>query len=534
MKKMRVCFALALALVLAVSALGVPVTASAAPAKNEYGIRRYVAIGESVVTGMNDHSSTNRDSYGCWENGFAVELADRLGLIDENSPKTHPNGNERWYYTTPNDTAFQAWAFPALRTREIRHWLDPEFEYVEDDFVRLWLDDEKMRAQYDENVIKIRKDVTRADLVTLSIGGNDLFISQLQNTAWALEDPEIGLSSGMVVDLVMSKLGFADAPALPETVNENEVLARFLALFAKNVVQGYNEAKENYPKILEELRELNPEAQIVVIGEFNPLHDLSLTDGKLPVRLGEILDGVFLPLNLLMISSAAEYDCDYVSILDVPTDSSFHPTDEGYQQIADRIQEVLRPATPRNLFEDVDHLSSESREAIDWAVKGGITTGTSDTTFSPDKICTRGQIVTFLYRAAGSPAVPEYEISGRFTDVRPGAYYADAVTWAVESGITNGKTATTFAPDETCSRAQIVTFLYRWNQVLTDAEETQPVQLFDDVKPGAYYAAPVTWAAQEGVTSGLSARFFGPSRPCTRAQAVTFLYRYARQLAEAE
>lgn len=158
-------------------------------------------------------------------------------------------------------------------------------------------------------------------------------------------------------------------------------------------------------------------------------------------------------------------------------------------------------------------------DAVQWAVEEGITSGTTATTFSPNAACTRAQAVTFLWRADGSPK-PQ-STRNPFTDVKAGSYYYDAVLWAVEQGITSGTTATTFSPNATCTRGQIVTFLYRsWGNPDIEVRAS-----FRDVPAGAYYADPVSWAADWGVTSGTSATTFSPNASCTRAQIVTFLYR---------
>ncbi len=157
-------------------------------------------------------------------------------------------------------------------------------------------------------------------------------------------------------------------------------------------------------------------------------------------------------------------------------------------------------------------------EAVEWAVSQGITAGTSATTFSPDAGCTRGQVVTFLWRAAGSPLVTD---AMDFTDVPADAYYAEAVRWAVSQGITAGTSATTFSPEAICTRGQIVTFLWRTagSPVVTDATG------FTDVSAGAYYAKAVRWAVSQGITAGTSATTFSPESICTRSQIVTFLFR---------
>ena len=170
------------------------------------------------------------------------------------------------------------------------------------------------------------------------------------------------------------------------------------------------------------------------------------------------------------------------------------------------------------VFVDVPE-GSYYEEAVDWAVENGITKGTDDTHFSPDGICTRAQAVTFLWRTAGSPK-PEIRTMP-FTDVPVGSYYYDAVLWAVENGITKGTSDTTFSPNMTCTRAQIVAFLWR-SEKSPAAGTANP---FADVKSTAYYADAVLWAVKENITRGTTSKTFSPNADCTRAQIVTFLWR---------
>ena len=158
-------------------------------------------------------------------------------------------------------------------------------------------------------------------------------------------------------------------------------------------------------------------------------------------------------------------------------------------------------------------------DAVDWAVENGITKGTDDTHFSPNGICTRAQAVTFLWRAAGSPEPKTNTMP--FTDVPAGSYYYDAVLWAVENGIIEGTSDTTFSPNMTCTRAQIVAFLWR-SEKSPAAGTANP---FADVKSTAYYAGAVLWAVKEDITKGTTNTTFSPDADCTRAQIVTFLWR---------
>ena len=174
--------------------------------------------------------------------------------------------------------------------------------------------------------------------------------------------------------------------------------------------------------------------------------------------------------------------------------------------------------TAQNPFVDVKE-GAYYYDAVLWAVEQKITSGTSATTFSPDASCTRAQMVTFLWRAAGSPKVENGK--NPFTDVKADAYYYDAVLWAVEKGVTSGTSATTFSPDATVTRGQTVTFLYR-NAGSPEVSGTMP---FTDVEADAYYAKAVQWAVQQKITTGTSETTFHPMSDCTRGQIVTFLYR---------
>ena len=172
---------------------------------------------------------------------------------------------------------------------------------------------------------------------------------------------------------------------------------------------------------------------------------------------------------------------------------------------------------PEQIFTDVP-VDAYFYEAVKWAAEKGITGGVGNGLFAPNQSCTRAQIVTFLWRAAGSPGPKT--MSG-FSDVLADSYYAKAVAWAVENGITGGTGDGKFSPDATCTRAQAVTFLYR----ASGAPAVSGNAAFSDVATNAYYAAAVKWAEKNGITGGIGGGLFGPDNNCTRAQIVTFLYR---------
>ncbi|MBR2742074.1 MAG: S-layer homology domain-containing protein [Clostridia bacterium] len=171
----------------------------------------------------------------------------------------------------------------------------------------------------------------------------------------------------------------------------------------------------------------------------------------------------------------------------------------------------------KELFDDIDK-NAYYYTPLAWAYSNGIVRGTDETHLSPDAACTRAQVVTFLYRAAGSPEAGES--NSTFSDVPAGSFYEKAVMWAVESGITTGTDDTHFSPDAPCTRAQVVTLLYRMKGSPAGGENP-----FADVPDGAYYADAASWAAERGITTGTDETHFSPDAPCTRAQIVTFIYR---------
>lgn len=178
---------------------------------------------------------------------------------------------------------------------------------------------------------------------------------------------------------------------------------------------------------------------------------------------------------------------------------------------------TTEPTKPAHSFDDVP-AGAYYEEAVAWAAEKGITEGTSANTFAPKALCTRAQVVTFLWRAAGCP---EPQNAGSFADVTAGSYYAKAVAWAIENGITGGTGDGMFSPDAVCTRAQAVTFLYRASSAADASGSTS----FSDVDADAYYAAAVRWAEQNGITGGIGGGLFGSDLDCTREQIVTFIFR---------
>lgn len=181
----------------------------------------------------------------------------------------------------------------------------------------------------------------------------------------------------------------------------------------------------------------------------------------------------------------------------------------------DTYQEMIPKLT--NPFEDIDDQAYYFAPVI-WAVNAGITSGMDETHFGPDRICSRAQVVTFLWRAAGKPGC---SIENPFADVPADSYYEQAVLWAYEAGITTGTDAAHFSPSAPCTRAQVVTFLHRFRGCPEPTVQT----VFPDVQTGSFYHKAVLWAAERGITVGMDGGRFCPELECNRAQIVTFLYR---------
>ena len=215
------------------------------------------------------------------------------------------------------------------------------------------------------------------------------------------------------------------------------------------------------------------------------------------------------------------YDEDYEPAPAIPANSEdpSEPIDDPAEPGDDPAEPVPEPFR----FDDVKDDKQFYFEPVYWAVEQKITKGTSEKLFSPGESCTRAQVVTFLWRAAGEPE-PAKTVNP-FQDVKADAYYCKAVAWAVEKGITKGTSADKFSPDATCTRAQIVTFLYRAEGTPEIAKKSKP---FHDVDEGQYYADAVAWAVENGVTTGKSADTFAPEATCTRGEIVTFLFRAAK------
>ncbi len=236
-------------------------------------------------------------------------------------------------------------------------------------------------------------------------------------------------------------------------------------------------------------------------------------------------EGEYRYQNLVCVDGSFGYDYRLDDTLTLTIDGkkwSYDPvqieTDQSYTTVYSPIYKIKKVIS--NPFKDVKE-KDYFYNAVLWAVEKGVTTGTSKTTFAPSETCTRGQIATFLWRAAGQPKPKTSK--NPFTDVKEKDYYYKAVLWAVGKGITTGTSKTTFSPNAPCTRGQIAAFLYRAAGSPKPKTSKNP---FTDVKEKDYYYKAVLWAVGEGITTGTSKTTFAPADPCTRGQIATLLYRY--------
>lgn len=206
--------------------------------------------------------------------------------------------------------------------------------------------------------------------------------------------------------------------------------------------------------------------------------------------------------NHTLIADGAQMSDDHFNLLYI---------DEHYKEV------LIYSPTLSDRFVDVNRFDWYN-DSVQWAVENNITSGTGPITFSPETVCSRGQIVTFLWNANGSPKMSG--VKNPFKDVKSNDYYYDAVLWAVKNGVTAGTSATTFSPNVSCTRGQVVTLLYNASGNKRIINTNNP---FRDVPSDQYYSKPVLWAVQNGITSGTSATTFSPNANCTRAQIVCFL-----------
>lgn len=527
MKKMRSMLAALLAVMMLAGTAGISALADAG---NEFGIDRYAALGDSMGAGVNadgekgtvprvptgekneDGTDKMVEIFGTSEAGYVRQLAEMLGL----------SGSGRVDTIRPDDQ-FRSWAYAGLRTVDILAMIDPSYtmEDPDDWYTPLFLG----ASQYEKYQETIIRDLSEADLITLEVGANDYLTDPMlkaiveqqaqsasEEETMALMEAEEALEEGEDSPGVLQQL--------TDTLETINALNKFMGFYLPKMTVGYQRMLATYPRIVARLRELNPDAQIVLQGVPNPIRKLSLTNNGI-IAIGQIIDGFVTPGNLDIMATAARYGCRYTDILTVDCDSSVHPTTEGYKVIAERIMDQLQPVKEDpTVYEDVEK-GSWYESAVNFVTEQKIMTGTGDRMFSPDAAVTRGTVAQILYAAEGKPEVAG---SAGMKDVKDGEWYCDAVNWCVASKLAAGYTDGTFRPNDPVTRQQLAAMLYRYAEFSgKDTSASADLRRFADADDVSEYAVTaMKWAVAHGLISG-TGRGLEPKGTATRAQLAVIL-----------
>ncbi|MBR2047542.1 MAG: S-layer homology domain-containing protein [Oscillospiraceae bacterium] len=375
---------------------------------------------------------------------------------------------------------------------------------------------------------EITEDLARANLITITCVVHDtidLVFAKALESYNAEYDPD--LTSAELMEILknpsMTDPKFMNLVAIALDVfngNPNEGIPPYLE--SEEFSYAMDNAMAMVDAVMAAIKAINPNAAIVITNQYNPYKNLggmyALVVPKLDQGLQKLNEALaatdYTVVDLYSYFNTSTENLCNASLS--PKNMDFTPNAAGHAVIAELLLAGLPELTP---FVDVSP-SQYYFEPVLWAVENDITQGVGAGKFGPERDCTRAQIVTFLWRAAGSPEPTSSE--NPFEDVTSDDWFYKAVLWAVEKNITKGMSATTFGPNLSCQRAQVVTFLWRANG--SPAPETTE-NTFTDVAESDYFYAPVLWAVENGVTQGVGNGLFGPVRTCTRGQIVTFLFR---------
>ena len=477
-------------------------------AKDYSGYRKYVSLGDSIANGIGENNVENKYMYRT-PGAYPDRIANAIGA------------------------ELKQLGCGGMRSVELRACLEDDYRMPDEfanNFSRSVVDN--IRGYY----VPAIKD---ADIITLNIGANDMATYTLLRAKAAAND--LGVSGKLIDNAIASLEAKGEYTAalikLLDLVKTVDKYGNIVKAAIDGLSEGYSRFIKNWDAIIGDIYALNPDVTLLVAGFYNPFDHLKISDNSL-LELGKAFDGIIEALNTQMrygSKYAGKYI--YVDIMgaesiaakygDSLTDEGFfsaveldvHPSNEGQAFIAQRIIDKI-PSKAGAPFRDISTKPLIFRNAIDWAYDKGIVSGKTADRFCPDDNCTRAQIITMLWRAAGSPA-PKRNVCP-FTDVSSSAYYYKAVAWGTEKGIISGYTATQFAPDDICTRGQIVSFLYRY----AGSPYVLGSLAFSDVSRSSYCYNAVKWAVKNDICSGYDSKHFAPDDACTRAQAVCFIYRY--------
>lgn len=474
-------------------------------AKDYSGYKKYVSLGDSIANGIGENNpGVNKYMYrtpGAYPDRIANEVNAELTQL----------------------------ACGGMRTVELRACLEDDY-YMPDEFANNF-----SRSKIQEIRSLYAPAIADADLITLNIGLNDIMTYALLRAKAATSALGVTIDNSIAA-LEQNGEYTAALVKLLETVKTVDKYGNIVKAVIDGLYDGYTRFDKNWDAVIGDIYELNPDVTLMVAGVYNPFDHLKIAD-SLHLELGKAADGI-----MELINCKIKYDCPYsgkyifVDIMGVEsmaskfgdslTDEGFfksvelnvHPSNEGQADIAQRFISLI-PEKAGLPFTDIASKSPDFKAAIGWAYENGITYGKTHDKFCPDESCTRAEAASFLWRAAGCPE-PKSSTC-RFVDVDPSSPHYKAIIWAAEKGITLGIDGTHFKPNVACTRGQIATFIYRFEGSPKVWEKCP----FADVDKGSPYIKAITWAADKGITRGVDATHFEPNAACTRAQIVTFLYR---------
>ena len=516
----RISAARLLAMLLAVVMLGslLVISAQAANETNVKQYKYYSCIGDSIAAGYGPYAE--------WVVGFETVpqayhslVANATGAEVQSLAHVGMRTVEaRWLLDDEYSASEEAASYNAMYLNGMSRylfWMDkrtsasdpgPYEEYGISDTIR-----EELKDYYGGDGLKrfYRDNIRKSDLITLELGVNDIFLYAMKMTAARLDDPNMNI------------------------VTE-------VATFISYMNAGYNELMSNWAPLINAIKRYNPNATLVVVSLFNPFSKVKLTDTSW-ANVGKLADVMVNSINSHIQQQADTLGYKYADVTQteicdtVPfTDPTFydrivcdaHPTEAGHVYMTKQILAQL-PEQGEFSFKDVKP-GDWFYDDVRYCFENGLMNGMDANTFAPQGKTTRAQFITTLYRMAKTPDVSG--MSHPFKDVKAGSWYADAVAWGYHYKIINGTSKTTFSPDTTITREQMVTMLYRG---IGAPKVEGTLNQFKDAASVSSYAVPaVIWAAQNGIVNGMGDGTFNPKGEATRAQLAKILHVYMVKFAD--
>ncbi len=394
-----------------------------------------------------------------------------------------------------------------------------------------WMFDENGECNYWDETIK--ECVKYSSLMTVNVGNNDILTAPLIIAAYETADSSAKYAEyeSKIAELIEKGDAYKTAAEMLRIMNKLGYYSDYISAVLKQMYIGYNNLKENFPQIINQLRSVNTTGQIAVVGMYNPYKDMKLTDSGL-INIGKVADSVVGLVNKFFKDNAEELGYIYVDVADTEAFTSIggtdaHPTPAGHAYMARQILNAIPVVLP---YSDV---ASDDwyYDSVSYCYKNTLMIGTSDTTFEPSQLMTRAMAATVIYRMDGSTTV---EGENPFEDVDSDAWYSEAVNWAYQNGIISGVSDTSFDPDSNVKRQEFIAMLYRYAKYKGYVEEDSNSLLeqfgFKDTSDVAAYAKnAVKWALNNGILQG-SGSSIDPLGRLTRAQCAAIISRFDNNL----